>query len=180
MTFATFVALAMLSTTAAQSAPQTDPITALVQQLEAAAKAGNREAIRAVGVDLTITSDLAFALTSPPPSEIVIRELQSGQERSVTGLPPGALYTYWQNGLAWDRTGQRLAISWTASRTNPNVFLDSGTHADAVQLTEASGLGLSQRQLTERLYRDAAVVALVGEGNDLLRSVIAGSILGLG
>jgi dipeptidyl aminopeptidase/acylaminoacyl peptidase len=92
---------------------------------------------------------LAYALNRDGEVEIVIRELESGQEQSVAGLPPGALYTYWQNGLAWDRRGQRLAISWTASRTNPNVFVSSGTNAAAVQLTQASGLGLNQSQLTE-------------------------------
>jgi hypothetical protein len=67
-------AFAMLWSMAQQPVVQPDPIAALVQQLEQAAAAGNREAIRALGVDLTSAIDLAAALTAPPPTRIVIRE----------------------------------------------------------------------------------------------------------
>src|SRR5205085_2173772 len=48
---------------------------------------------------------LAYALNRDGEAQIVVRSLASGVEQSVQGLPAGALYTYWQNGLAWDAAG---------------------------------------------------------------------------
>jgi dipeptidyl aminopeptidase/acylaminoacyl peptidase len=87
---------------------------------------------------------LAFALNRDGETEIVVRTLASGHEQTVAGLPPGALYAYWQAALAWDRSGQRLAISWTASRLSPNVFVWSTAQAAARQATFASS-GLDTR-----------------------------------
>ena len=91
---------------------------------------------------------LAYALNRDGDAEIIIRTLASGAEQRIEGLPPGALYAYWQSALAWDRTGQQLAISWTASRLNPNVFewSDSG---GVRQATFASGLDFETGQLAE-------------------------------
>jgi dipeptidyl aminopeptidase/acylaminoacyl peptidase len=80
---------------------------------------------------------LAYALNRDGAAEIVIRTLSSGTEHRVEGLAPGALYAYWQGALAWDRSGQRLAISWTASRMSPNVFVWSAEEASARQVTFA-------------------------------------------
>src|SRR5207244_3100333 len=66
---------------------------------------------------------LAYALNRDGNVEIRVRNLSQQTERSVNGLPDGALYTYWQHGLAWDPSGQRLAVSWTGSSANPNVFI---------------------------------------------------------
>src|SRR5207237_9153649 len=74
---------------------------------------------------------LAYALNRDGEAEIRVRTLNSGAERSVQGLPRGALYEYWQSGLAWDQIGQQLAISWTGSRISPNVFVWSPTAAEA-------------------------------------------------
>ena len=62
---------------------------------------------------------LAYALNRDGEALIVVRTLASGDEGTVAGLPPGALYAYWQNALAWDGSGERLAISWTGSRASP-------------------------------------------------------------
>jgi hypothetical protein len=95
MILAFLTAFAILSWTAQQQPVQPEPIAALVQQLEQAAGAGNREAIRALGVDLTSASDLAIALTSPPPNRIVIRE------RDRTAITNGQrllLEVFWERG----------------------------------------------------------------------------------
>jgi dipeptidyl aminopeptidase/acylaminoacyl peptidase len=96
---------------------------------------------------------LAYAVNRDGEAEIVVRELGSGSERSIDGLPPGALYEYWQHALAWDSAGQRLAISWTASRANPNVFIasasDGSSGALACPATQAGGIGLDPSPLVE-------------------------------
>ena len=92
---------------------------------------------------------LAYAVNRDGEAEIVVRTLASGSERSIGGLPPGALYAYWQNALAWDHSGQRLAISWTASRANPNVFVASGADPAAHAVTLAGGLGIDTGKLVE-------------------------------
>jgi len=89
---------------------------------------------------------LAYALNRDGESEIVVRTLSAGAEQRVLGLPPGALYTYWQSALAWDPAGRRLAISWTASRASPNVFVWSEAGAEARQVTFA---GTLDAELTE-------------------------------
>jgi dipeptidyl aminopeptidase/acylaminoacyl peptidase len=92
---------------------------------------------------------LAYVLNRDGEAEIVIRALESGAERTIGGLPPGALYTYWQNGLAWDPAGEQLAISWTASRASPNVYINSGSDPNAHQATRAGGLHVDPRKLPE-------------------------------
>jgi dipeptidyl aminopeptidase/acylaminoacyl peptidase len=92
---------------------------------------------------------LAYALNHDGEAEIVVRSLDSGAEQSVEGLPPGALYAYWQRALAWDRGGQRLAISWTASRASPNVFVWGDNQAEARQVTFAGGLDAPLEELSE-------------------------------
>ncbi|HEY1294205.1 MAG TPA: hypothetical protein VGJ60_14105, partial [Chloroflexota bacterium] len=92
---------------------------------------------------------LAYALNRDGEAEIVIRTLSTGAEDRVQGLPPGALYTYWQSALAWDSSGQELAISWTASRTSPNVFVWSAAASDARQVTFAGSLDAFLPELIE-------------------------------
>lgn len=92
---------------------------------------------------------LAYALNRDGEAEIVVRTLSTGAEERVTGLPPGALYTYWQRALAWDPDGRRLAISWTASRLSPNVFVWSDGNDDARQVTFAGGLEDSTATMVE-------------------------------
>jgi dipeptidyl aminopeptidase/acylaminoacyl peptidase len=91
---------------------------------------------------------LAYALNADGEAHIVVRTLGSGEEEHVQGLPPGALYTYWQSALAWDRAGRQLAISWTASRASPNVFVWSGA-SPARQVTFAGNLEEVVSELTE-------------------------------
>jgi dipeptidyl aminopeptidase/acylaminoacyl peptidase len=92
---------------------------------------------------------MAYALNRDGEAEIVVRTLAGGSEVSVQGLPPGALYQYWQSALAWDRSGDQLAVSWTASRANPNVFVWGNDGAEARQVTFAGGLDLQVSELTE-------------------------------
>jgi dipeptidyl aminopeptidase/acylaminoacyl peptidase len=92
---------------------------------------------------------LAYVLNRDGEAEIVVRTLESGAERTIGGLPPGALYTYWQNGLAWDRTGNQLAISWTASKASPNVFIAFPSDTNAHQATRAGGLHVDPSKLPE-------------------------------
>ncbi len=96
MHVACLAVLAVLCTTPVREPAQTDPVAALVQQLEQAAAAGNREAIVALGQDPTSATDLAIALTAPPPSRIVIKE------RDRTALEGGQrllLEVFWELGL---------------------------------------------------------------------------------
>jgi protease II len=92
---------------------------------------------------------LAYALNRDGETEVVVRDLVSGSERRVSGLPPGALYTYWQNALAWDPNGRRLALSWSASRASPNVWIWSDQADAASQATRAGGLGVDPWTLVE-------------------------------
>ena len=92
---------------------------------------------------------LVYARNRDGEAEIVIRTLASGAEQQVRGLPPGTLYTYWQTALAWDPAGQQVAISWTASRASPNVFVWSDGDAVARQVTFAGDLGTQVHELTE-------------------------------
>ncbi|HJR61734.1 MAG TPA: M1 family aminopeptidase [Vicinamibacterales bacterium] len=94
MRFAFLAVIAMLSTPA-QESPQADPVAVLVQQLEQAAVRGDRDAIRSLGNTLTSTADLAVALTSPPPSRIVIKE------RDRTAIEGGQrllIEVFWERG----------------------------------------------------------------------------------
>jgi dipeptidyl aminopeptidase/acylaminoacyl peptidase len=92
---------------------------------------------------------IAYARNRDGEAEIVIRTLRTAAEHRVQGLPPGALYTYWQSALAWDPTGQKLAISWTASRSSPNVFVWSEAESQALQITFAGTLDDQLAELTE-------------------------------
>src|SRR5260370_24870193 len=90
---------------------------------------------------------LAYVLNRDGEAEIVVRELESGAECTIGGLPPGALYSYWQNGLAWDRAGAQLAISWTASRASPNRSISLPSDSNAHQATKAGGLHVNPSTL---------------------------------
>jgi dipeptidyl aminopeptidase/acylaminoacyl peptidase len=92
---------------------------------------------------------LVYATNRDGAAELVVRVLATGQETEVRGLPPGALYTYWQPGLAWDPAGERIAISWTASRLGPNVFVASIDDHLARQVTAAGGLDVDLETLVE-------------------------------
>lgn len=92
---------------------------------------------------------LAYALNRDGAAEIAVLDLSSGAETRIAGLPPGALYTYWQSGLAWDASGDRLAISWTASRANANVYIASLDDTTARPATFAGGLDVQMDELVE-------------------------------
>jgi dipeptidyl aminopeptidase/acylaminoacyl peptidase len=92
---------------------------------------------------------LAYALNRDGEVEVVVRELSSGSQSSISGLPAGALYAYWQAGLAWDARGEQLAISWTGSRASPNVFIASLSDGQARQVTHAGGLEVGTREMIE-------------------------------
>ncbi len=92
---------------------------------------------------------LAYVRNCDGSNEVIVRILDTGQEAQVQGLPEGALYAYWQDALAWDPTGKRLAISWTASRAAPNVWLWTDGARDAEQVTGAGGLGFNSKDFVE-------------------------------
>src|SRR5579871_5636891 len=92
---------------------------------------------------------LAYVVNRDGAADIVVRELGSGSEQRVEGLPHGAPYTYWQSGLAWDAAGRQLAISWSASRASPNVFVWTAEAGRAQQMTFAGGLGVDASTLPE-------------------------------
>jgi dipeptidyl aminopeptidase/acylaminoacyl peptidase len=93
---------------------------------------------------------LAYAVNDDGASEIVVRDLESGQTATVSGLPEGALYTYWQSALGWDAGSQRLAISWTASRVGPNVWVaDLTGDGGATRVTHAPAQGIRSDELVE-------------------------------
>jgi prolyl oligopeptidase PreP (S9A serine peptidase family) len=90
---------------------------------------------------------LAYACNSDGVAQVMVRELASGAETAVEGLPPGTLYDYWQRALAWDARGERLAISWTGSAASPNVWL--WARGQAKKLTNAGGLGVDLSGMVE-------------------------------
>jgi dipeptidyl aminopeptidase/acylaminoacyl peptidase len=92
---------------------------------------------------------IAYARNHDGAAEIVVRELATNTETRVDGLPPGALYDYWQSGLAWDPAGERLAISWTGSRATPNVWVWSASSPAARRLTYAGGLRINSTEMVE-------------------------------
>ena len=90
---------------------------------------------------------LAYTCNRDGVAQVMVRDLASGAEIAVEGLPPGTLYDYWQRALAWDSRGERLAISWTASTASPNVWLWAG--GPAKQVTSAGGLGVDLGTMIE-------------------------------
>jgi dipeptidyl aminopeptidase/acylaminoacyl peptidase len=92
---------------------------------------------------------MAYALNRDGAVEVVVRYLDDGFERRVGGLPRGALYAYWQTGLAWDSRGEHLAISWTASQASPNVFVWLAATGETKLLTRAGGLEVATSGLME-------------------------------
>jgi hypothetical protein len=97
MSLALLATLAMLGAPQGQTpAPQLEPVAALVQSLERAAASGDREAIRALGMELDSTVDLSIALTTPPPSRLVIRERDRTPREGGLRL---LLEVFWERGL---------------------------------------------------------------------------------
>jgi hypothetical protein len=128
MTFAILTAFALLWLPPPQATAQPDPITGLVQQIERAAAAGNREALRALGVDMTSAAELAAALTSPAPSRIVIRE------RDRTAIPGGQRLLL---EIFWERATEGRLGTWSVDVAQ----VEEGWRiASAASLASVSGL----------------------------------------
>jgi hypothetical protein len=104
MILAILAPLVFLLASSQQAPAQPDRIAALVQQLEAAAAAGNREGIRALGADMDTTVDLALALTSPPASRLVVRE------RDRTAIKTGHRLLL---EVFWERAGEGRLSTWS-------------------------------------------------------------------
>jgi hypothetical protein len=96
MPLALLAAFAMLWTPAGQESPQPDPVTVLVQQIQDAAAKGDTEAIRSLGQNLTSAVDLAFGLTSPAPSRVVVKERDRTQ---IEGGQRVLIEVFWERGL---------------------------------------------------------------------------------
>jgi hypothetical protein len=96
MPFTLLAAIAILLT-ASSAAPQRDGIGDLVARLEGSAGAADRDAILALGTSPDVLVDLALALTTPPPTRVVIKE------RDRTGIEGGGhrllLEVFWERGI---------------------------------------------------------------------------------
>jgi dipeptidyl aminopeptidase/acylaminoacyl peptidase len=92
---------------------------------------------------------LAYALNCDGAVEVIVRDLRTGGERRVEGLPHGALYDYWQPGLAWNSSSTQLAISWSASRHPPNVWIYDARSGRAWQATQMPQSGVEPPLLSE-------------------------------
>lgn len=104
MILALLAPLVLLLSSPQQTPAQPDPIGALVQRLETAAAAGNREQIRALGAEIDSTYDLALALTSPPASRLVVRE----RDRTATKTGQRLLLE-----VFWERAGEGRLSTWS-------------------------------------------------------------------
>lgn len=170
MPFALLATLAMLWSTTGQAVPppQAEPVAALVQALERAAGAGDREAIRALGVDLTSTADLAIALTTPPPERIVIRERDRTPRENGLRL---LLEVFWERGLegrlgTWSLDVAEVEDAWRISGATRlahvtglyRLTLDRETQFDVRNLTVQS------TDLTLTLPSGSAFVARTPDG----------------
>lgn len=88
---------------------------------------------------LAVSADgrrLAYAINDDGASRIVLRELPSGEERPVTGLPPGVV-----EGPSWSADGTTLAFSWSGPVDPPAIWL-SGTDGAARRVTPPDLAGL--------------------------------------
>jgi hypothetical protein len=127
MTFAILTAFVLLWLPP-QATAQPDPIAGLVRQMERAAAAGNREALRALGVDMTSAAELAAALTSPAPSRIVIRE------RDRTAIPGGQRLLL---EIFWERATEGRLGTWSVDVSQ----VEEGWRiASAARLAAVTGL----------------------------------------
>ncbi len=91
---------------------------------------------------------IAYIRNCDGSGQVIVRTLDSGEETRVQGLPEGSMYAYWQNALAWDPSGERLLISWTASRDAPNVWLYR-IGQSAQKITDVGPLGIDLSQCVE-------------------------------
>ena len=101
---------------------------------------------------LTLSRDgrrLAYALNHDGAVEVVVRDRSDGSERVVPGLGHGALYQYWQRGLAWDPRGTKLAITWQRARAPCDVFVYDTRTGRARQLTHAPRAGIAPRDIRD-------------------------------
>lgn len=92
---------------------------------------------------------LAYALNHDGAAEVRLRELATGAERTVRGLPPGALYSYWQSGLGWSPDSGRVVVSWTGSAHPPNVWIVDRDDGQARQATFTPAAGVDLAELVE-------------------------------
>ena len=63
-------------------------------------------------------ASLAYSINEDGYSRIVLRELESGDERSVTGFPPGVA-----SGLRWSPDSSRLAFALTGPTAPPAIWV---------------------------------------------------------
>jgi hypothetical protein len=153
------VALAMPVWSPAQEPARPDPIAVLVQQVERAASAGDREAIRALGRDLTSATDLAIALTSPPPSRIVVRE------RDRTPIDGGHRLLL---EVFWEKSFEGRLSTWSVDvSTDPEGFFI----ASASRLAHVTGL----YRLALNPAKQYDVAGLTMKATDLTLTMSSGS-----
>ena len=168
MTLALLVTVAVLFSPTGQEPAPVEPITALVQQLESAAAAGNREAIRALGTELDAAYDLALALTSPPPSRLVIRE------RDRTAIASGQrllLEVFWEKDAegrlsTWTVDVTKVEEGWRIASANRLAHV-AGLYKLTLSRTkqyELRNFSVQAADLTLRMPSGSAFVAETPEG----------------
>ncbi len=86
---------------------------------------------------------LAYAVNEDGPSRIVLREVASGRERNVTGLPLGVV-----EGLTWHPAGDRLAFSFAGPR-DPSAIWTCGLDGAAQRVTPVDFRALDPGTLVE-------------------------------
>jgi hypothetical protein len=159
MSLTILTALAMLWVPFWQAPARVEPVTALVQAIERAAAAGDRDAIRALGLEPGTAMDLAVALTTPVPARIVIRE------RDRTAAAGGfrlLLEVFWERGLE-GRLG-----TWSVDVAEGD---DGWRITSAARLAHVTGL----YRLSLNPARQFDVRGLVVEAPDLTLTLPSGS-----
>jgi dipeptidyl aminopeptidase/acylaminoacyl peptidase len=79
---------------------------------------------------------LAYAVNEDGASRVVLREIATGTERPVTGLPPGVI-----EGPRWSTDGASLAFRWSGARDPAGVWV-CGTDGAARRITTPDLAGL--------------------------------------
>ncbi len=93
---------------------------------------------------------IAYTLNIDGYAELRLHDISSGERRQIDGLPPGIVGARADaQPLAFSPDGDRLALTFTGARYNPDVWLvtlDSGTPERATRSTRA---GIPQDHLVE-------------------------------
>ena len=87
---------------------------------------------------------LAFTTNVDGYSKLTVREVESGRDLDLPGLPPGVV-----TGLVWSPDGGTLAFMVIGSRYNPDVWLLDAAKGTARHLTISSTAGIPREVFVE-------------------------------